>query len=183
MSHYRRSIQAGGYFFFTVVTHQRRPILTDTPGRSCFHNAWKSVQQRRPFRVIALCLLPEHLHCIWQLPTEDNDYSYRWSAIKAGFTTRYLAAGGCESSQSHSRQQRRHRGIWQKRFWEHRLRSEEDLQHHVDYIHYNPVKHCLVNHPAHWPWSTIHQPRWRQRYDNFDWTGIMALTDDQSPSD
>ena len=175
MSNYRRSRLAGGYFFFTVVTHERRGILVDEPGRACLKEVWQAVQERRPFDVVALCLLPEHIHCVWKLPKDDADYAKRWSLIKGGFTRRYIAQGGAEAKQSESRREHRFRGIWQKRFWEHRIRNENDLQRHVDYIHYNPVKHGHVDDAHSWRWSTIHQERWRDRYRRFDWSGVSAL--------
>jgi len=101
--------------------------------------------------VIAVCLLPDHLHCIWRLPEDDCDFSLRWARIKAGFTRRYLAAGGTECGQSTSRVNKRERGIRQRRFWEHQIRNETDLRRHMDYIHYNPVKHGLVEHVEDWP--------------------------------
>jgi len=177
MTNYRRAKFKGGYYFFTVVTHQRRAFLTGELARYCLREIWQKVRNTRPFDVIALCLLPNHLHCIWKLPEGDNDYSTRWSLIKKGFTRSYLTAGGTESPQSKSRRQKRRRGIWQRRFWEHQLRDEHDLQMHVDYIHFNPVKHGLTERPDQWPWSTYHRYIETGRYakkslvdlqDNFD---------------
>ena len=105
----------------------------------------------------AICLLPDHLHCIWKLPDGDCDFSYRWSAIKSDFARTYLSAAGKEILQSPSRLKKRERGIWQRRFWEHQIRDETDLQRHIDYIHYNPMKHELVNRVEDWPWSTYHK--------------------------
>jgi putative transposase len=89
MSQYIRRKYAGGYFFFTVVTHNRQPIFNNTLARSILKSTWVQVQEKYPFRVIALCLLPEHIHCLLRLPEDDNNYSIRWSAIKAGFTKNY----------------------------------------------------------------------------------------------
>ena len=157
MTQYRRAKFCGGYYFFTVVTYKRRRFLTDDLSRSCLRSAWQNVRQKRPFEVVAFCLLPDHLHCVWRLPGGDNHFSQRWMLIKRGFTRRYLKAGGHESSQSLSREKKRERGIWQRRFWEHQIRDQEDLHKHVDYIHYNPVKHGLVNDVGDWPWSTYHK--------------------------
>jgi len=154
MTKYRRAKFRGGYYFFTVVTYNRRWLFVDELARTCLRSAWQSVRQKRPFEVVALCLLPNHLHCVWRLPEGDNDFSQRWLFIKKGFTRRYLRAGGQESSQSLSRQKKRERGIWQRRFWEHQIRDQVDLHRHVDYIHYNPVKHGLVSDVEDWPWST-----------------------------
>ncbi len=175
MSQYIRKKFPGGYFFFTVVTHNRRPLFNSSLARSILKSTWLDVQKKYPFQVIALCLLPEHIHCLLRLPEGDSDYSIRWSAIKAGFTKNYLAAGGREIPQSESRHRRRLRGIWQKRFWEHQIRDYDDLHNHVHYIHYNPVKHKLTEKVSDWPWSTFHQNRWRNHYKDFDWSGISAF--------
>lgn len=160
MTNYRRVDFPGGYYFFTVVTHLRRPILIEPLARECLHAAWDDAKRQMPFEDVAVCLLPDHLHCVWKLPLDDADFSVRWARIKSGFTRRYLEAGGTESSQSPSRHGKRERGIWQRRFWEHQIRDERDLQRHIDYVHYNPVKHGLVEDVEHWPWSSYH--RWAQ---------------------
>jgi putative transposase len=123
----------------------------------CLRRAFEKVRAKRYFETIAICLLPEHLHCIWKLPEGDADFSTRWSLIKKDFTTNFLKEGGDEFMQRTSRLEHRHRGIWQRRFWEHQIRDERDLQTHADYIHYNPVKHGLVQQLDDWPWSTYHK--------------------------
>lgn len=157
MTNYRRARFCGGYYFFTVLTYNRRRFLVDDLARECLRNVWQSVRQKRPFEAVAFCLMPEHLHCVWRLPEGDNDFSQRWLSIKKGFTRRYLKTGGYESKQSLSREKKRERGIWQRRFWEHQIRDQEDLEKHVDYVHYNPVKHGLVEAVEDWPWSTYHR--------------------------
>jgi putative transposase len=109
-------------------------------------------------QVTAIVLLPEHLHCIWALPSGDSDYSSRWRWIKAEFTRAWLALGGREVCCAPAAQRERRRGIWQRRFWEHTIRDEADLERHADDIHYNPVKHKHVQNPRDWPWSSFH--RW-----------------------
>ncbi len=157
MSDYRRASFCGGYYFFTVVTYRRRRILTGELSRTYLRLAFEKVRAKRYFETVAFCLLPEHLHCIWRLPEGDADFSTRWSLVKKDFTTNFLKTGGDECMQTSSRLERRHRGIWQKRFWEHQIRDEIDLQMHVDYVHYNPVKHGLVAQLEDWPWSTYHK--------------------------
>jgi putative transposase len=157
MTDYRRAALEGGCYFFTVVTHDRRAFLTEPLARRCLREAWKEARQRSAFEVVAVCLLPAHLHCVWRLPDGDSDFSLRWARIKAGFTRRYLAAGGAECAQSLSRADKRERGIWQRRFWEHQIRTAWDLRRHIDYIHYNPVKHGLVARVEDWPWSSYHR--------------------------
>ncbi len=98
------------------------------------------------------------MHALWTLPPGDDDYALRWKRIKERFSKSYLAAGGTESVRGASRIVRNERGIWQRRFWEHAIRDENDFERHFDYIHYNPVKHGYVNHPIDWQYSTLH--RW-----------------------
>jgi putative transposase len=157
MTDYRRANTEGGCYFFTIVTYDRRKFLTEPLARRCLREAWKETRQRSPFEVIAVCLLPNHLHCVRKLPEGDHDFSLRWARIKAGFTRRYLVAGGIECQQSISRTSRRERGIWQRRFWEHQIRDETDLRRHIDYTHYNPVGHGLVERVEDWPWSSYHR--------------------------
>jgi len=157
MPQYQRSLIEGGIYFFTVVTYDRAPILTGNEARLLLHSAWMQVSERRPFTTVAVCLLPDHLHCIWSLPEGDPDYSRRWSEIKRIFTKGYLNQIGPGAERNESRLKRREAAIWQRRFWEHTIRDEQDLNRHLDYIHYNPVKHGLVKRVSKWPWSSFHR--------------------------
>src|SRR5262245_12920126 len=118
MSNYRRYFVPGGTIFFTVVTHQRRPFLTESLARDCLRLAIETVRAKRPFGILAVVLLPDHLHALWTLPGGDTAYSVRWRRIKEEFTVRYLQSGGREGRRSTSRQSRQERGVWQRRFWE-----------------------------------------------------------------
>lgn len=158
MPYHRRFYLPGGSFFFTVVTDRRRRFLTDAHARELLRKAIQSCRAERPFRILAMVLLPDHLHAIWTLPPGDSDYSARWGIIKATFTKAWLSAGGSATKPSAARLKERWQGVWQPRFWEHTLRDETDLERHLDYIHYNPVKHGLVRCPYEWPWSSFH--RW-----------------------
>ena len=113
-----------------------------------------------------LLFLPEHLHCIWTLPPDEADYSLRWGLIKSGFSR--LVAGN--EIRSESRIKRGERGIWQRRFWEHMIRDEKDFERHVNYIHYNPVKHGWVKRVSDWPYSSFHAHARKGIYP-LDWTG------------
>jgi putative transposase len=155
MSQYRRYYEEGGIYFFTVVTFHRLPILTKPGERKLLHDIWLKVKIRHPFETIAICLLPDHLHCIWKLPEGDSDFSSRWKEIKRGFTNGYLKQIGPGGERNTSRQKKGEAAIWQRRFWEHFIDSEEDLENHLDYIHYNPVKHGYVTRPVDWPWSSF----------------------------
>ncbi len=165
MADYRRCYVPGGSFFFTVVTERRAAIFGNDPTRDLLRAAFRDCRQRWPFRVDALVMLPDHLHAIWTLPPGDADYSKRWGAIKKHFTQSWLAAGGTEQSLTDSRHRYRRRGVWQRRFWEHSLRDEQDYARHFDYLHYNPVKHGLVDCPGRWPYSTFSHWVERGAYD------------------
>ena len=119
---------------------------------------------------MALVLLPDHLHSVWTLPRGDADYSTRWRRIKEEFTKQYLASGGAELPQSRSRREHGQRGIWHKRFWEHTVRNEADLERSCDYVHWNPRKHELVARVADWPYSTFHRFVRAGQYD-LEWGG------------
>ncbi|MCA9250999.1 MAG: transposase [Phycisphaerales bacterium] len=158
MPDYQRPFAPGATMFFTVVTNFRKPILGSDFALECLRSAIADVRGRYPFKIVANVILPDHLHCIWTLPDGDSNFSMRWSAIKAGFTRRYVAGGGTETARSQSRQKRGERGIWQRRFWDHVLRNETEFGAYADYIHYNPVKHGLVQCPHEWGPSSFH--RW-----------------------
>ena len=142
MPRYIRAQQPGGTFFFTVVTHRRRKLFNEI-NRMILQKVIIEVQSTHPFNIDAWVLLPEHLHCIWTLPEGEMDFSKRWGLIKAKF----------------SKELKGHRTppVWQDRFWEHLIRNDQDFQKHLDYIHYNPVKHGLVESPKDWPSSTFHR--------------------------
>ena len=160
----------GGYHFFTVVTYNRREFLTSDLVRPLLKEAFHHVQKELPFKTHAFCLLPNHLHCIWQMPSESCDYSKRWSIIKRLFSKKYLAVGGKELPQTGSRQKKRESGIWQRRFWEHFIRDREDFYNHMHYIHYNPGKHGLCEQPDQWPYSTYQKYQNQKIYEGFDWS-------------
>jgi putative transposase len=157
-------------YFFTSVTHRRQPFLTNETARICLRQAIKKVREKHPFQIVAIVLLPDHWHSVWQLPDGETDYPLRWSRIKEEFTERWIAAGGCELPQSASRKRQRYRGIWQKRYWEHTIRDENDLERCVDYIHWNPRKHNLVSQVADWKWSSFHRMVRKGQY-SADWGG------------
>jgi putative transposase len=144
VSHYRRVYVPGGVYFFTVVTHDRAPVFVDDNRVDVLRCAFRKVMARRPFQIDAIVVLPEHLHCIWRLPEGDADFSFRWREIKKAVSQEIDTATN----------RRRERMVWQRRFWEHTIRDEDDWCRHVDYIHYNPVKHGLVSRPGEWPWSS-----------------------------
>jgi len=168
MPNYIRRYAPGGTFFFTVITHDRRPLFSSSVARTSLREAVLEVQEKWPFELVATVLLPQHWHCVWTLPNGDFDYSKRWGLIKSRFTKRWLAAGGHSLTVSLARVRHHERGVWQKRFWEHKIRDEEDFIRHVNYIHYNPVKHRLTRYPHQWPHSSFGQ--WvSEGYYKRDW--------------
>jgi len=147
MSEYRRIYQPGGSYFFTIVTHQRLQILSQPDNIVRLKSAFDRVMKKYPFTMEAFVILPDHIHCIWRLPSADSDYSTRWRLIKSHFST----------GLNYPVNERGEKDIWQKRFWEHLLRDEDDWRRHMNYIHYNPVKHGYVQNPINWPHSSFGQ--------------------------
>nr|WP_202401892.1 transposase [Pseudomonas oryzihabitans] len=149
---YRRSRAAGGIFFFTLnLNDHSATLLVDHIGS--LRQAVREVKVRHPFDILAMVVLPDHLHALWRLPDDDGDYPLRWSLIKAGFSRQLPPL----ETVNLSRRLKRERGIWQRRYWEHRIRDEQDLQRHFDYIHFNPVKHGHARRAVEWPYSSIHR--------------------------
>ena len=152
MPDYRRYRIPGGCYFFTVnLLDRNQSLLVNHIG--LLRVSIKVVKQKHPFHIDAWVILPDHLHCVWTLPPGDSDFSTRWKAIKTHFSKQILPT----EWRSKNRIKRGERGIWQRRFWEHAIRNDEDYAAHIDYIHFNPVKHGLVNRVADWPYSTFHR--------------------------
>ena len=151
MRTYIRSRASGAAYFFTVNLADRhgRPLLIEYIAD--LRSAFRHVRQAHPFLLDAIVVLPDHLHCIWQLPENDADFSTRWRLIKARFS-RSVAQG---ERISPSRARKGERGIWQRRLWEHTIRDEADYGRHLDYIHYNPVKHGHASSPSEWAYSSF----------------------------
>lgn len=152
MSHYRRSRTEGATYFFTLTLADRSSQLLTMEIERLRH-AYRLAQARRPFQTIAICVLPDHLHAVWRLPERDADFGLRWGLIKRAFSTGLLAS----TARSESKLKKREKGIWQRRFWEHQIRNDSDLERHVNYVHYNPVKHGLVERVRDWPYSSFHR--------------------------
>jgi putative transposase len=158
MPNWRRAHVPGGSFFFTVVTDGRRPLFENDRARMLLGEKLRAAEDRWPFHVNAIVLLPDHLHAIWMLPRGDTSYDVRWAWIKKEFTKAWLVGGGHERPQSVGRTRDGRRGVWQPKYWEHTLEDEDDFERHFDYIHFNPVKHGLVAAPYLWPHSSF--ARW-----------------------
>lgn len=165
MSNYRRIKIEGATYFFTVNCAERynNHILIDHI--DSLRQVFRKVKQYHPFKIDAIVILPEHLHCIWTLPENDADYKTRWKLIKAGFSQTIP----CREKRSESRISRGERGIWQRRYWEHLIRNEKDFEQHLHYIHWNPVKHGWVENVQDWQYSSFHNYVQQGVYSN-DWT-------------
>ncbi len=156
MSFYRRSRTGGGTYFFTVVTYERKRVLTLPWVREGLRRAIAETRVRFPFRIDAWVLLPDHMHCVWTLPADDADFAKRWGMIKRGTSRGCGDRFRCDDADGRkSGDPRKELTLWQRRFWEHEIRSDRDLARHLDYIHWNPVKHALAERAADWPWSTF----------------------------
>jgi len=179
MPNYRRPHIYGGTYFITQVTYQRQPWLCSDIGRVALRTALEHVRQTYPFSIDAFVLLPDHFHCLWTLPQADSNLSMRMLLIKRFVTKYYGEQLRLNVSISRSREKRKERNLWQRRFWEHLIRDEVDFANHCDYIHYNPVRHNLCESPPQWAFSSIHRFIQQKIYP-LDWGSsakIQALWD------
>jgi putative transposase len=152
MTNYRRYRIDGGCYFFTVnLAERQRSLLTERVDG--LREAFREVKNAHPFVIDAMVVLPDHLHTIWTLPQGDDDFSLRWRQIKSAFSRTIEK----DERISNSRLRKQERGVWQRRFWEHAVRDEEDFNRHVDYIHINPVKHGYVKQVSDWQFSSFHR--------------------------
>ncbi len=151
MSNYHRNRVAGGTYFFAVnLLERNKTLLVDHIDK--LRRAIAKTRIHKPFHIDGWVILPDHMHCMWTLPKDDDDYSGRWRVIKTTFSKSIPKT----EYQSKTRIGRNERGIWQRRFWEHTIRNEIDYQNHMDYLHFNPVKHGLVKNVQEWEYSTFH---------------------------
>lgn len=166
---YRRADIPGGTYFFTVNLAERdRATLVEHV--DALRLTTREVMARHPFYIDAMVILPDHLHALWTLPVGDCDFPTRWALIKAGFSRRIPRDERCNPS----RAAKGERGIWQRRYWEHLIRDEQDYGRHVDYIHFNPVKHGHAGRASDWPYSSIHRYIAAGKMDR-DWGGDMQI--------
>lgn len=165
MVNYRRNRLAGGTYFFTATLHDRRATYL-TAHIDELRQAIHDTRAARSFQIDAIVVLPDHLHTIWTLPSGDGDYAGRWRMLKSRFTRLLVKKGvdiTCNAKNEYA--------LWQRRYWEHTIRGDEGLQRHVDYVHYNPVKHGFVKHVADWPYSSFHR-HVQAGLVPIDWTGM-----------
>lgn len=153
MPNYRLARVPGCIYFFTVnLLERRRRLLVEHADD--LRASFRVAQAARPFEMLAIVVLSDHLHCIWRLPIDDADNANRWAHIKASFSRRLPRDEGRTGRRIVCRE----RGIWQRRYWEHLILDDDDLRRHTDYIHWNPVKHGHASRAADWPYSSFR--RW-----------------------
>lgn len=171
MVNYRRNFTKGGMYFFTLVLQDRsKDYLMRYIDK--FRFAYKETQKHYPFETVAICILPDHLHLIMQLPENDDNYSIRIAFLKTQFTK--ILPLHCRNPND-SQNKRRETGIWQRRFWEHLIKDDKDLSNHIDYIYYNPVKHGYVKNVSDWQFSSFHRDVRNGMYP-MDWGNNVDIT-------
>jgi putative transposase len=169
MADYRRAFRPGGTFFFTIVTFERRPIFSEASNVERLRAAISAVMREQPFEFIAGVVLPDHAHYLWTLPSNDGDFSKRIGRMKSLFTKSQPVGCTPPAVLSPSHLKHRDAGVWQRRFWEHTIRDEDDFNEHLNYIHYNPVKHGLARCPHESKFSSfrkwvnlgMYEPDWQ----------------------
>jgi putative transposase len=165
MPDYRRARVPGATYFFTLNLRDRGSDLL-VREIALLRDCVRATKSRYPFHIDAWVVLPEHMHCLWTLPEADADFALRWQVIKFAFARRLPRGEPLTASQA----RRGERGIWQRRYWEHLIRDEQDYQRHFDYIHVNPVKHRHVARVQDWPYSSFHRAVAMDVYPR-DWCG------------
>jgi putative transposase len=168
---YRRAKNQGGSYFITIVTFNRHFTLAAPQQVDLLRRAFRDTLQRHPFKLDAIAVMPDHFHCILTLPRDDADYPLRVRLIKSSFTRNYKGQGGNVSA---SRVSKGERAVWQRRYWEHMITDEDDFIKHVEYIHYNPVKHGLVQAPRDWQWSSF-QDYVKKGYYDLGWGADVPI--------
>ncbi len=151
MVRYRRNLVPGGTYFFTATLADRRSkALTDHI--TSLRDAFRATRRSHPFAIDAIVILPDHLHVVLTLPNGDADFPTRWQLIKRRFTAAVVKTGTPVDRFPNGEI-----ALWQRRFWEHTIRGDHDFERHVDYIHFNPVRHRLVARVREWPYSSFHR--------------------------
>lgn len=165
MPEYRRANISGSTVFLTLVTYQRQKLFAIPDNIIKLKKSCAATIAERYFTIDAAVILPEHIHFIWNLPPDDSDYSYRVGRMKVLFTRALRGANNLPDDVCMSRRKHRESNVWQRRFYEHTIRDEVDLRKHLDYLHFNPVKHDLVKCVHDWEYSSFHRGVQRGVYD------------------
>ena len=157
MSNLRRYYRRGNTYFVTTVTYKRQPILVENV--DLLWRALHKAKDRSPFEIVSWAVLPDHMHLI--IDPEENNLSNLMARIELSFARSYR-----------DRIRVSKKRIWQYRFWDHVIRNQDDLNRHIDYIHYNPVKHGLVSSPSDYP-NTSFSAFLEHGYYGSDWGSTM----------
>jgi len=174
---YKRYLKQGGIYFFTIVTFKRKNLFHHSENVGLLKEAFKYIIKRHPFQMDAYVFLPDHIHFIMRLLENDDDFSTRIRLVKSYFS-RYCDQQ-YKQDPSVSRKKKQEQAIWQRRFWEHLISDESDYEKHVEYIHYNPVKHGLAKAPHQWPHSSFHRYVQNGIYNKF-WASDEKICFDKS---
>ncbi len=150
---YRRAQSPGATYFFTVITHRRQPLFQSSENIQLLRGAFHQIKQTHPFALEAIAVLPDHLHALWTLPEGDANFSTRWRLIKEYVTRRVDPS--YRQPRSNLQLSKQEQAVWQRRFWEHQIQGDRDYEQHLNYIHYNPVKHGYVDCPRSWEYSSF----------------------------
>ena len=177
MPNYRRIKIKGGTYFFTLVTYHRKRLFLHKKANELFLEALDHVRKFHPFSLQAYCILPDHIHMLWEMPNNDANYSIRIGEIKKRFSKHYIAEFGNPNIKNKTQRNRGESGIWQRRFWEHYIRDEDELNRYVDYIHYNPVQHGLTNQVSDWAASSFFDFVEQGYYDDHWGEGEITIID------
>ena len=145
MPNYRRYYLPGHPVFITNVTFDRKKILTEAENLHLLWDTLFAVKARYEFNLNAYVILPDHFHWIITIPGESLNFSKIMLNFKWNYSMNYKKLN----------RQNREIHIWQRGFWDHIIRDEKDYRNHLDYIHWNPVKHGYVENPSEWEWSSF----------------------------
>ena len=162
---YRRLFIPNSFIFLTIVTSKRRPILINNI--KLLRRALKKAVENYNCKIIAICVLPEHIHMIIK-PYQINDYPYFVKQFKTYFSTNIDILTLENYELTNSNINKKERDVWQRRYFEHTIVSEDDLCRHFDYIHFNPVKHNLVTSVKNWEYSSF-KNFVKNNYYDMDW--------------
>ncbi len=176
MSRLRRYYVPEAIVFITQVVYRRIPVFGQEHIVELLRQNLVETKRHHPFVMLGYCLLPEHFHLMLR-PTGVSNFSAIMHSLKPNFTKDYKACLGVSGSMK----------FWQKGFWDHVIRDEDDFQRHLDYIHYNPVKHGLVQRPEDWPYSSYAIWQSRGTYpEQWGWRLPISIRDhdwEESESD
>jgi putative transposase len=165
MPEYRRANVPGSSVFLTLITYDRAKLFSIPENIEKLRQACGLVVAEKPFLIDAAVILPEHIHFLWTLPPGDRDYSYRVGRMKVLFTRALRGVNNLPDDVCESRRKHRESDVWQRRFYEHTIRDESDFRKHLDYLHFNPVKHGLATCVHDWEYSSFHRGVKRGEYD------------------